>query len=344
MKLITITLSSAPATTQNYNYKVEIQATDNSNNWNTVHYGKFFAMAGQTTVTLDLDDILYDQRFTASQTLAPVLNVTHNQWEMPVLSTTWNNITDYWYNAVKVSSLDETPAFTTITKSFGFTPANELFGNSIATYGTSYNPVAGEPIPHIPSNAPTGFHWGLNVYVSASTLLGIKKDTDQNYVTTTVTKPQAVKLTPAANTKSFSLGIGSTYTTATIVDQCNKPYYLVWMNNTGGLQCQGFLRTTDFSINYETKKRTDMHNSQWKVNSLATGKWKMKSQNLTDAEFEAYGEIFNSPYVVLLDMVNNRLHYVTVSDTDYKEKKRTRTDTKPIFFEIEVESSDRLRV
>ena len=83
-----------------------------------------------------------------------------------------------------------------------------------------------------------------------------------------------------------------------------------------------------------------MHNSEWKVNSTATGNWKLKSKNLSDTDFKAYGDMFNSPYVVLLDMINSRLHYVQIKTTDYEEKKRTRIDRKPIYFSIEVESAD----
>ena len=362
MKLIEITLTNTPAEAGNYNYKVEIQGNDQST-WTTVHTGKFFALAGQTKVLLDLDDILYDHRFVGKQVLAPDTNITANEWKMTTIPNRVNNtlnvITnceEYWYNNVRVTSLDTTPAFTAVTKKFDFMQAFDLCGQPKNDLSVVANaaviPIAraDQPTPHIPNNPPSGFSWAQPVYVysATSTNITVISKSDNTQIDSKGRKiPQMVKLygTETANaTSTYTIGVGINpnirYYTVTKVDSCNKPYYLIWMTNEGGLQCQSFESASDFSIGYETHNRVDMHNSEWKVNSTATGNWKLKSKNLSDTDFKAYGDMFNSPYVVLLDMINSRLHYVQIKTTDYEEKKRTRIDRKPIYFSIEVESAD----
>lgn len=359
MKLIEITLANTPTEPTLHNYKVEIQSPTNSSTWNLVHTGKFYAFAGQTTVTLDLDDILYDHRFKMKQILEPVLNVTANEWNMSVLPSVIPNCEEYWYSNVRITSLDDTPAFTAVTKKFDFMPAFDLCGNARTDLSVIANgaviPIvmSGQPVPHIPNNPPSGFQWGQPVYVysATSTNISVISQKDGTQIGNKATKiPQMVKLygtgTNASSTYSIGVGINPNirYYTVTKVDSCNKPYYLIWMTNEGGLQCQSFESASDFSIGYETHNRVDMHNSEWKVNSTATGNWKLKSKNLSDTDFKAYGDMFNSPYVVLLDMINSRLHYVQIKTTDYEEKKRTRVDRKPIYFSIELESADHLNV
>ena len=359
MKIIQITLTTAPSVPTKYNYKVEIQSPTNSSTWNLVHTGKFYAFAGQTTVTLDLDDVLYNHRFQMLQILQPTLNITANEWNMPALGSNMVNCSEYWYSNVKVTSLDDTPAFTAVTKKFDFMPAYDLCGNArtslaVVTNG-GYVPIArtDQPTPHIPNNPPSGFQWGQPVYIytSNNTNITVVSKRDDTQITNQGKKvSQMVKLygtgTNASSTYTIGVGINPNirYYTVTKVDSCNKPYYLIWMTNEGGLQCQGFLKSSEFSIEYKNTDRVDMHNSEWKVNSTTTGNWKLKTQNLNDSEYKAYGDMFNSPYVILLDMENSRLHYVNIKTSTYNEKKRTRNDKKPFYYEVEVQTADHLNV
>lgn len=340
MKLIQITLSTTPTNPKNYNYRVDIQ--DCNGTWNTgIYFGRFFCQANQSTVTLDLDDLLYDWKYKGIDSIKPVMDVVNNQYSMPTNST--KVITDYYYNKVRVVSTASPVEFTSVEKSFWFTP-NAMFDYEGVTlpltgrYITSTNDTI---LPHIPANAPTGFTFGTIVYNVTNASLPLKRDTTTvSVVTLASDKTYYISLPLTGATEGFYLNDVK----VCAVDQCTKPYYLLWLANNGALQCQGFLKTSEYSATYTNKNRVDMHNTEWNVTATAKGIWKLKSTNLKDDEYTAYGEMFNSPYLVLLDMENSRLHYVNIKSTTYKDKKRTRKDNKPIYFEVDVQSAENLRV
>ena len=123
------------------------------------------------------------------------------------------------------------------------------------------------------------------------------------------------------------------------IDSCAKPYYLCWLTNSGAIQVQPFLKSSEVSVTYKNNTRVDMSNFEWLFNQQTRASWKLKSRNLSDVDYKAYGELFASPYLILLDMENNRLHYVNIVTETYSQKKNE-IGKKPIFFEIEVESSE----
>lgn len=344
MKLVTITLNNPPTVGQNYTYKLKVTKYDNTTAY--IHYGKFFASAGQYTVTLDLEEILWNNRYKAVQTFTPVLSVAHNQYELPQF-TNPAILSDYWYNTVQVVDTEDTPRFTSNAVKFFFVPSQMPgYGGFSLPASGPYVPVMDSALtPHIPSNPPAGFNWSLMFYCVTSGSVKVKKDSSSSVSTVNGNTgiAYATGLSGATSRYLVSVDNGNTYNTMTIVDSCNRPYYLMWQANNGGLQCQGFMDTSDFSIKYNANTRVDMHNCTWTNSTTETATWKLKSTNLSDAEFRAYGEMFNSPYLVLLDMVNGRLHYCTVKSTDYKEKHRTRVDRKPKFVEIEVSASEKIR-
>ena len=338
MKLITINIDSTTATVRNLPYEVKIQ--NNYNVWNSIHTGKFVVLPYQNTVTLDLDDLLYNYKYTGSQSIAPVLNATNNQYEMPTGAATV--VTDYYYNQVSVESLDTpTPAFNTVTKYFWFLPTQAFGYDFSMPAGLSIPAITEGLIPRIPANPPAGFYFSTLLFNNSNATINVTYKRDSTVVGTFSVAANKAYHRPLS-------GATSAYYINDIkvaeVDSCTKPYYLLWIANNGGLQCQPFLKSSTFGMKYVNKTAVDIHNAEWGISKTATGNWKLKSQNLTDNVFKAYGEMFNSPYLVLLDMENNRLHYVNIVNTDYNEKKRTRTDTKPIFFEIELTSADHLRV
>lgn len=343
MKLVTINLNTAPTTGQNYTYRLRITKYDGGTVY--IHYGKFFASANQRTVTLDLEDILWNYRYQAQQTFKPVVSTENQQYSMPYLGRA-AVLSDYWYNTVQIVDTEATPRFTSDPCTFFFVPVQtagykgvELPANGV------YVPVLDSvATPHIPSNPPAGFNWSVMVYgVQSATVKALKDGTQLSSTAVSAGKAYAIPLTGAEG--EYKLQSGNTdLGTVAVVDQCNKPYYLIWLSNNGGMQCQGFLKSSEFSVKYDTHSRVDMHNHEWKVGSVETASWKLKSNTLSDAEYKAYGEMFNSPAVALLDMENGRLHYVNIKTSDYKEKRRTRNSTKPFFFEVEVTACEHLKV
>lgn len=340
MKLINIQLNSTPSTPVTLKYKVEYRL---NNNWYLAHTGKFWVNTGQSTVQLDLDDVLINHQFQGKQSIKPVANSTYNAY-MPSVANT-GLLNECWYNAVKVTSLDSPVSFTAITKSFFFLPT-QIFGyEGIELTGSGYIPASHHYLlPTLPSNKPDGFTFSTMFYaITGNQSVPIMKDnTLIGSVSTTAGRAYHVKLDYNAGEKcTFYIG---GVPVAKTEDSCNSPYYLVWIQNDGALNCQPFTNTSKFSKTINNKTAVDVRNAEWKISSTETGVWKLKSRTLTEDEYKDMGQMFESPYILLLEMQTGKMWYVNITSKNYEEKKRTRTDRKPIFMEVEVTSCDHIRV
>lgn len=336
MKLINIHLYTTPTAPKTYKYKVEYNL---NGTWNLAHTGKFFCEAGQSDVQLDLEDILINYRYMGNECIKPVLSVDNNQYQMPTGTATV--LTDCYYNQVRVVSMDTTLQFSTVSKTFFFLPVG-MFGYSFSmSAGLNIPAISGGLLPRIPSNPPAGFYFSTMAFNNSANTISVTLKRDSTTVGTYDVYTYSGEHIPLSGaTEAYyidSIKVAQ-------VDQCTSPYYLLWLTNNGGLQCQPFLKTSKFSKTFSNKNAVDIRNAEWKISSTETGTWKLKSMNLTDDEYRQYGEMFESPYTVLLDMENNKLWYVNITSKNYEEKKRTRKDTKPIFFEVEVTSCDHIRV
>lgn len=336
MKLINIHLYTTPTAPKTYKYKVEYNL---NGTWNLAHTGKFFCEAGQSDVQLDLEDILINYRYMGNESIKPVLSVDNNQYQMPTGTATV--VTDCYYNQVRVVSMDTTLQFSTVSKSFFFLPV-DMFGYSFSmSAGLNIPAISGGLLPRIPSNPPAGFYFSTMAFNNSAYTIAVTVKRDSTVVSTHNVYTYRGEYIPLSGaTEAYYIN----NIKVAQVDQCTSPYYLLWLTNNGGLQCQPFLKTSKFSKTFSNKNAVDIRNAEWKISSTETGTWKLKSMNLTDDEYRQYGEMFESPYTVLLDMENNKLWYVNITSKNYEEKKRTRKDTKPIFFEVEVTSCDHIRV
>ena len=336
MKLINIHLYTTPTAPKTYKYKVEYNL---NGTWNLAHTGKFFCEAGQSDVQLDLEDILINYRYMGNESIKPVLSVDNNQYQMPTGTATV--LTDCYYNQVRVVSMDTTLQFSTVSKSFYFLPV-DMFGYSFSmSAGLNIPAISGGLLPRIPSNPPAGFYFSTMAFNNSAYTIAVTLKRDSTVVSTHNVYTYRGEYIPLSGaTEAYYIN----NIKVAQVDQCISPYYLLWLTNNGGLQCQPFLKASKFSKTFSNKNAVDIRNAEWKISSTETGTWKLKSMNLTDDEYRQYGEMFESPYTVLLDMENNKLWYVNITSKNYEEKKRTRKDTKPIFFEVEVTSCDHIRV
>lgn len=340
MKLVDINLNAAPDKPRTCTYKVEVRL---NGSWILAHTGKFWVNTGQTAVQLDLDDILVNRQFQGVQSIKPAANSTYDAY-MPSVAET-GLLGECWYNSVKVSSLDSPTAFSAVTRRFFFLPT-QIFGyGGIGLSGNMYLPASHHYLlPTLPSNKPDGFAFSTLFYsMAGSQSVPVRKDSDIiATVDTEANLAYHVKLDYTAGEKcTFYVG---GVAVARTEDSCNSPYYLVWIQNDGALNCQPFTNTSKFSISYTNKTAVDVRNAEWKISSTGEGKWALKSRTVNEDEYKDFASIFNSPYILLIDMGTGRLHYVNVSKTTYEEKVKTRKDKKPLFFEIEVKSSDKIRV
>ena len=340
MKLIDIVLNTTPTQPKTYKYQVEYNL---NGNWYLCHTGKFWADKGQTTVQLDLDDILMNHQFQGKQSIKPVANGTYNAYIPSVDNTGLLN--ECWYNSVKVTSLDSPVSFTAVTKSFFFLPT-QIFGyEGIELTGDGYIPASHHYLlPTLPSNKPDGFVFSTMFYtITSSRPVPVRKNTTTvDTITTTDNTAYHVKLDYNAG-EACTFYVGA-IPVAKTENSCNSDCYLVWVQRDGALNCQPFTKSSKFSKTFNNKTAVDVRNAEWKISSTETGVWNLKSRTLTEDEYKDMGQMFESPYILLLEMETGKMWYVNITSKKYEEKRRTRKDKKPIFMEVEVTSCDHIRV
>lgn len=319
---ISIPSTSSPRT---LTYTVKIKGYNNL--WTTVFTGKVYVMASQNVVRIDLEDILHNYKFNGDNYFAPVLNTNGDNY---VMCNTSNSISNYWYNDVKVEfpDLTNTPSTTKTVKFFRWNmfdrEIDEVSNGTVALFMNTNQPVA-----HIPANPPSGFYYRQLVWKGSFT-----RGIDNSSSVQQRSSLGVIKYT--GGSKQYKLN----NKVIAKIDQCPKPYYLVYLTNEGGMQVQPFLKGSEFSTKFENNTRIDMTNYEWGFNKLVRGKWKLKSENLSDADYKAMGDIFTSPYLALLDMENHRFHFVNVTKDTYS-KKTNANSKKKIYFEIEVEAAEK---
>ena len=301
-------------------YSVSVQ---NNGVWDNIFTGKVFVFINQSIVEIELEDILWNYKFKGKNYFAPEINSTGDNYTMP---TAKENLTEYWYNWVRV----EIPQTNSVlTKNVCFFN-DKMFNNRLDNVTDGCVPLFMnyQPVSRIPMNVPDGFAYRQIVWNGT-----FVKNVDET-----------------SETKSFN-GLGvitfaggkSTYgingKKICQIDQCPAPYYLAWMTNSGSMQVQPFLKSSEVSVTYKNNSMVDSSNFEWLFNQQTRASWKLKSKNLSDKDFKAYSEIFSSPFLILLNMENFRLHYVNIVTETYNQK-RNQNGQKPIYFEIEVESSE----
>lgn len=301
-------------------YNVSVQ---NNGVFDNIFTGKVFVFANQSIIEIELEDILWNYKFKGLNYFAPEVNSAGNNYTMPLAK---ENLDEYWYNYVRV----EIPQTNTIlTKNVCFFN-DKMFNNRLSKVEKGIVPLFmnHQPIAHIPANLPEGFQYRQIVY---------NGDFFKNVDDTSETKSfnGLGVLTFAGGKESY--GINGKKICQ--IDSCPSPYYLAWMTNSGSMQCQPFLKSSEVSVNYKNNSRVDSSNFEFLFNQQTRASWKLKSKNLSDKDFKAYGELFASPYLILLDMENFRIHYVNITTETYSQK-RNENGKKPIFFEIEVQSSE----
>ena len=320
MNVFTITI---PSTQQPRTLVYTVKIRGYNNLWTTVFTGKVYVMNGQTKVNIDLEDILWNYKFDGENYFAPALNSEGDNY---VICNTSNTLQNYWYNEVKIE-IPETNS--SVTKNVCFFNSN-MFNNRLTDVANNTVPLFMnyQPTAHIPLNPPEGFSYRQIVWNGSFT-----KGVDNRTSIIQINNLGVISF--SGGTKQYSLN----NKVIAQIDSCAKPYYLCWMTNSGAMQVQPFLKSSEVSVTYKNNTRVDMSNFEWLFNQQTRASWKLKSKNLSDADYKAYGELFASPYLILLDMENMKLHYVNIVTETYSQKKNE-IGKKPIFFEIEVESCE----
>ena len=301
-------------------YNVSVQ---NNGVFEQIFVGKVFVFAKQSIVEIELEDILWNYKFKGKNYFAPEINTEGNNYTMP---TAKEILDEYWHNVVKVAIPSINVETTKLVNFFN----SDMFNNRLSKVEKGVVPIHMnyQPISHVPMNLPEGFQYRQIVWNGE-----FVKNVDETSETKGFNGLGVITFSGGKSTYGINGKIIAK------IDSCPAPYYLAYLTNSGAMQVQPFLKSSEVSVNYKNNSRVDSSNFEWLFNQQTRASWKLKSKNLSDKDFKALGELFASPYLILLDMENFRLHYVNITTETYNQK-RNEPNKKPIYFEIEVESSE----
>ena len=104
------------------------------------------------------------------------------------------------------------------------------------------------------------------------------------------------------------------------VDTCPADYYLIWMDRTGGYQCQPFTKNTSYSENITSQNKINAVEEETPYLKTITSNWTLRSDWMTDSQYKVFESILTSPYLYLYDVKNDIGNWVNCTDTSWSEK------------------------
>lgn len=104
------------------------------------------------------------------------------------------------------------------------------------------------------------------------------------------------------------------------VDECPADYYVIWMDRTGGYQCQPFSGRMDYSENIASTNVVNALEETRPYMKNVDSIWSLHTDLLTDEEHKAYASLLTSPYIYLYDTKNDMGIWCYCTDSSWKDK------------------------
>ena len=329
-----------------------------------VFYGKIFVMRGQTKVLFNMTDILSNYVYNGVGIINPVYNTSYHNYgqststltklENPSTFNTNKESIRLSYN-VHVSDIgSESTVFS--TSSTIYTRGEYISGrfNSQVTWRLFDNPSA--PTPHFPVTdklrwgqtvyVPTGttsvqlFYKSTNVYRNFKTFSGLMATSINavNMVGTNIRYNPTTTYPDAGNNTIYVLDQG-TYKPITKIDVCPSPYYLLWIDMNGALNCQPFTALTEQTNNFTRNTRISSDDFTTLANQYLKRSWTLKSYNITDEEYEYMMSIQYSPWLILYSSADDEAIYVNPTDKALKLNTFIQNKKKPVYMTLKVDEA-----
>lgn len=341
-KEITVPSSS---TEKMYLTKVNVYGT-------AIFTGKIFVMPYQTKVMFDFTDIFSNYIFNGAGILKPTYSAgTVQQYIQPTtttlnLNSTFN--TNHELIKLPYNLIVSNPTTgATVVSASDTVYLRSYAGNNRLNQNTWRAFDGTKPISHYPvvlySSNP--FRWGNTLSMSAAGTMSLYRKNGNNY--TAITNWSVTSGDNTVNTKVYTFRNyggqyiycrdNGQYKEIAFIDVCNAPYYLVWIDNDGAMACHRFTPTSEYSEAITVNTRVSTDDTTFTANQFVEGKWKLKSYNLTDQEYEYYMSIINSPYIMLYNSEKQKCTYVRITDKSLARKEFTNNKNKPVFMEINLQ-------
>lgn len=319
-----------------YTYEVKI------NNTNTIFRGKIFNLPNNTSILLDLTDLLTNWQFKGLNMLAPVYDTTQQQYVPQTAGNTFTfNATSPEqhknYVNVVVYNKENTEVFR-LNKYITFHSIS--FQNSVLVHtlydrnNNSLNYYFGDLVPRFPSGNNLVYKQLIdtNISAGAGSIWKYKNGTVIN--SDTVASTGTIKSVKYPTQHIYDGDYKILH-----IDECNAPYYLLYITASGGFQSQPFY-SVKYSEALTTNTKITVDEQKDISNLVINGKWNLKSQNLTNKQYQEMMDIARSPYIYLYITEIGKGVFVNCLDTTIEKKENNVDSNKPIYFEINLESRE----
>lgn len=104
--------------------------------------------------------------------------------------------------------------------------------------------------------------------------------------------------------------------------RCNdiSRYYLMWQDRFGGFQCQPFEKTETYQEDFKRHEWATYQNAKRLGGIEIQPKWKLNTGFIEDKFYPYYESILISPYIMMIDVTEDKTYRVLVNDSNYTEK------------------------
>lgn len=116
------------------------------------------------------------------------------------------------------------------------------------------------------------------------------------------------------------------YTQIAEIDECPAPYYLIWIDRTGGFQCQPFDGKCTLSESISTTYKINSFDAKSPCSKVITNNWKLNSGWLNYEQYKAFESIFTSKYLYLFNTEYNEGYEVILDTNNWTEKTKKNKD------------------
>lgn len=319
-----------------------------------VFNGKIFVMPYQTQVTFDLTDIFANYMFNGAGILKPTYVASNTQaYVQPNMSitnlsanfATHKELIRIPYNII----ISNVSTGATVTSGSGTVFLRGKTSNSNRMQQRTWRYFDAEkPKAHYPTitSSSNPLRWGNTMSQTSTSTIYIYRKNGNTYTNFSsfsgVTSGDNVLATKVYNLRNISgedfyVQDNGVYKAIGHVDSCNAPIYLQWVDDDGAITSQKFTPRSEYSEAITVNTRVSSDDTTYTANQFVEGKWKLKSYNLTDAEFEYYMTMINSPYILLYDSEKQQVKYVRITDKSITRKTMVNNKNKPVYMEINLQ-------
>lgn len=140
---------------------------------------------------------------------------------------------------------------------------------------------------------------------------------------------------------SFSGDIysGTTPQKIATIDDCNSKYYLAWQTHSGAPFSWGFDGNTVKGVHVNNNTITNYKRFERVTGSTSRYKFELRSGVVSEDVYDLFADIFDSPYLYLYSVEEDRAWYVNIKDTDFTWKTR-KAERTPLNITLNLEEAE----